>query len=120
MTPLVIREAASPPPTDGQIVIGNQVIEIAGTGDVTASDVDADTPMTLEIYYDPADVNGRENRSISLRYWDRTQGVWTPLKATIEAEKNKVTAQISELTFYALFYQVEESARTLFLPIVTK
>jgi alpha-tubulin suppressor-like RCC1 family protein len=120
MTPLVIREAASPPPTDGQIVIGNQVIEIAGTGDVTASDVDADTPMTLEIYYDPADVNGRENRSISLRYWDRTQGVWTPLKATIEAEKSKVTAPISELTFYALFYQVEESARTLFLPIVTK
>jgi hypothetical protein len=38
----------------------------------------------------------------------------------IEPEKNKVTAQISELTFYALFYQVEESVRNLYLPIVTK
>jgi alpha-tubulin suppressor-like RCC1 family protein len=120
MTPPVIREATSPPPTDGLFVIGNQVIELAEIDGVTASAVETDTPMTLEIYYDPADVNGSDSRSIGLHYWDKTLGTWTPLNAMIEPEKNKVTAQISQLTFYALFYQVEESVRNLYLPIVTK
>ena len=70
-------------------------------------------PFTITMEYDDADVEGIDEASLKLHYWNPTPGQWQEIPAEVDAVRNTITAFLDHLTEFAV---LGESQYLIYLP----
>lgn len=103
-----IEDTSVPPPNRGFQLIG----EVYAFSAFDASGnlfTDFDEMLTLTLSYDPADLGGLDEESVTIQYYNAVLGVWEPLlPSTVNAAKHTVTAETDHFTLFAIFGSIPE------------
>jgi hypothetical protein len=78
-------------------------------------------PITVTVYYTPADVAGLDEKTLELHYWDG--GAWSADGITVterDTTVKRLVAQVEHLSEFATFARVEQpgSSSKVYLPLV--
>ena len=85
------------------------------------SNLDFQTPVSVTIHYSDADVQGLNEDSLTLRYWDGS--MWSSSGITVierDMANNRFVATITHLSEFALFAQTQSVGSTIYLPAILR
>ncbi|OGS12354.1 MAG: hypothetical protein A2234_07785 [Elusimicrobia bacterium RIFOXYA2_FULL_58_8] len=87
--------------------------QAGGTGTLATGigvEIGKDTPaqpsqnVTLTLYYQDADMAGREEARMTIARYSDTAGLWVPLLSSIYPSENRITAQTDHLSLFQLMW----------------
>jgi hypothetical protein len=87
---------ANPPTAPSGYNIIGQVLDMQPSG------VTFTPPITIQIDYDPNNLNGADEEQLTVAYFDITTQTWINIPSTVDTGTNTVTALISHFTDYAV------------------
>lgn len=101
---------------DGNIIVG-EPFDVTAVSATSRQAVQPLQPYTMTVSYNPSDVTGVVEESLTLYRWDGEQ--WLPEPGSVlDLQTRTVTASPDALGTWALRAQVLEPAHTLYLPIL--
>jgi len=117
-TRLTVEEVKSGVPNAGHFRLGDLTFRITATrGGQVVEGMVFDTPLTLEITYTDAQINGMTEALLSVLYYNDSAGAWRSDGIQIvshDLAANRITVRISHLTLFVL----ADGSSVLFLPSV--
>ncbi|NIR25563.1 MAG: DUF11 domain-containing protein, partial [Gammaproteobacteria bacterium] len=87
------------------------------------------TPMTITIYYADSDVEGLDEETLTLYFFDESGGIWQPVveeppapcgRHTRFPDENKLQVNICHLTDFGVTGEEVSAGSTTFLPLILK
>lgn len=92
-------------------LIGSHMYELKALSGVSTAITSFNFPITVDIYYDDADVTGLIESGLKIYRWDSTE--WIQLSnCSVDTVENKVSCQTSNFSDFGLFGQDETFAPT--------
>ncbi|HBY94789.1 MAG TPA: hypothetical protein DEP84_12665 [Chloroflexi bacterium] len=75
-------------------------------------------PFSIIIHYDESDLEGIDENTLTLSYWDTASEAWEGILTTVDAEANTMTAELNHLTTFAAMGQV--GRYRIYLPLLVR
>lgn len=87
---------------DNEFFVGQDVFEITAIDDTNNQPVlKFDKPIVLTIRYLDEEINGYEENSIKMRYYNRLQEKWEEIPSTLDKQANSLTGQTDHLSLFS-------------------
>lgn len=87
---------------DNNFFVGQDVFEVTAIDDTNNQPVlKFDKPLTLTIRYLDEEINGFDEDSIKLRYYNRLQGKWEEIPSILDKQANSLTGQSDHLSLFS-------------------
>jgi hypothetical protein len=100
------------PISSGLRFLGQSFSIEAATADGTSVTTFAE-PFTITLEYDDTDVEGIDEATLKLHYWNPTSGQWQEIPAEVDFDTKAITAVLDHLTEFAV---IGESQYLIYLP----
>lgn len=87
---------------DNEFFVGQDVFEITAIDDTNNQPVlKFDKPIVLTIRYLDEEINGYEENSIKMRYYNRLQEKWEEIPSSLDKQANSLTGQTDHLSLFS-------------------
>jgi hypothetical protein len=118
---LEVQQENAPAPPPG-LVIGEPVRINAYTAADRTPVTQFAQPFRMTVQYDDATLNGADEATLALLFWEEASSQWSQVPATLDGEANNLNATLDHLTTFALVAQASAppGSQKLFLPLVAR
>lgn len=117
-TPLeVTLEEVDAPPATGSFQLLGEVFSITALDPEQNPVTSFDNPFTIVIHYREEQVDGLNEGTLTLYYWQVSEERWIPIAGVVDREANTLTATLDHLTIFAV---LDRPTQRLFLPAIQR
>jgi hypothetical protein len=109
----MIDETSVPPSTGGFELLGS-VYEFSAVDAGGQSVTDFTGFLTITLQYDPADLGGLDELSLTIQYYDELLASWVPIPSVVNTGNHTVTGTTDHFTWFGVFGVPEPSTCVLF------
>jgi hypothetical protein len=95
----------------GQQLLGS-VYELNCTSEASVSGLNLQQAVTVTLSYSAADMTGINEDLLDVYYYDESKKTWTPMKGTVDKDKNTITFTTTHFSKYAIMTKAEEKPAT--------
>lgn len=96
----------------GQQLLGS-VYELNCSTEASVSGLNLQQAVTVTLSYSAADMTGINEDRLDVYYYNESKKTWTPMKGTVDKDKNTITFTTTHFSKYAIMTKAEEKPGTV-------